>query len=205
MTKITIPAILLVFGFLLAGCNKSQYPSKQVQPENLTPRDVLHLVKQRYHGHHRLEVKAKGNIHMNINVMGMTRNRTMHTTLYLALGRAGKLRFKGTNPAGWSLIVSNGDKVWQYISMMGEYTENKYTPLQTGVNHLEKIFKHVKTKNTTAGDLARAFNPFTDSIKSVTGLGQDTLIMPDSSKRKVLKIKVDYVQGKMNLNKNYGS
>jgi outer membrane lipoprotein-sorting protein len=171
--------------FILIGCNRSQYP---VKPKTQTPREILQAVKKRYHTHSKLEVHAFRIARMIIK--GAKYQYGLNDSAYFARKLPRKMRFETKNAKDkkWNnLLISDGNTVWHYSSLLNAYTENKYAVSKEEDAQIEKEFKKMKVKK-----FMRAFNPLADSIQKITALGPDTLIMPDSSRHKALKIKVKY-------------
>ncbi len=188
--KILIHWSLLIFGLLIIGASKSQDPVNRKRP---TPYKILQSVKERYHSYNKLEVKARKTLDIKVTSPVSKHHKAGHSFIYFASEPMGEIRFASKRKDGQRLIISNGKAVWDYSSRLNAYTKKKPSFSQSAKDHIENEFKGMSIYNYVK-NFARAFNPLADSIKKVTGPGQDTIIMPDSSRRKVLKINITYAQ-----------
>lgn len=186
--------VLFIFGIIISGCSKSQYPTKQTNPKNLTPRELLQAVKQHYQEHNRLEVKAKGKIRINLKSKRMKRQNVVHSTMYFASSPPGKFRIRFKDNKSEDIVVSNGTIVWHYFSLGNKYSKKKYEVPQNGNASLSWKIKTFGSNFYLMQRVRRAFNPLADSIMGISAVSQDTIKMPDSTFRKTLKINVKYVR-----------
>lgn len=185
---------------LLVGCsNEVPYLKKRIKPKTPDTLKVLQKVKQHYHRYKSLEIKAKGLIHINIESEGLKRQQTTRSTMYFASLIPGKFRIVYKDNEAKDIVVSNGNILWRFYSLGNKFTEKKYGILPSESNNLSYEIKTFGSNFFMVQRVRRSLNPLADSILKISPVKRDTLLMPDSSLRKVLKVRVKYAKDSLDL------
>jgi outer membrane lipoprotein-sorting protein len=182
--KMLRKGLLLTLSIILFGCSKSQYPEKH-KPQ--TPREVLKEVQKHFKSIDKLAVKGEMDMNMSIGINGKWHHRTVPTSIFYAVENPHKFRFEEKNKYLHVMVIANKTTIWKYSAKTNEYTEKPISQLEKKYEHKRRNFKRKVQKK-----IAFAFNPLADSIKSISTLSRDTLMMPDSTQHITTKLSVDY-------------